>query len=171
MQVSLHDPTAPNVGGVPQSHNFFHPHFSNHATVLAISETFNIRSQTFGFHNGKQDNTRRTEGCGLQLRNWLGHLTSCFPVDPPQSDNQTPSSRPLFRQARAADVRFRTSHPTSERSLLPDPWLPLAESATLLPERWYINCMSKSWIGSWIGYSRIFATAYAWFVGTRASAP
>jgi hypothetical protein len=42
MQVSLPDPTAPNVGGVPQSHNFFHPHFSNHATVLAISDTFNI---------------------------------------------------------------------------------------------------------------------------------
>src|ERR1019366_8027251 len=37
-----YDPTAPNVGGVPQSHNFFHPHFSNHATVLAISDTFNI---------------------------------------------------------------------------------------------------------------------------------
>jgi hypothetical protein len=42
MQASLPDPTAPNVGGVPQSHNFFHPHFSNHATVLAMSDTFNI---------------------------------------------------------------------------------------------------------------------------------
>src|ERR1700735_1241381 len=42
MQVSLPDPTAPNVGGVPQSHSFFHPHFSNHATVPAISETFRI---------------------------------------------------------------------------------------------------------------------------------
>src|ERR1700730_19012136 len=42
MQVSLPYPTAPNVGGVPQTHNFFHPHFSNHATELAISETFNI---------------------------------------------------------------------------------------------------------------------------------
>ena len=38
MQASLPDPTAPNVGGVPQSHNFFHPHFSNHATVLAFDE-------------------------------------------------------------------------------------------------------------------------------------
>src|SRR5580658_6732295 len=42
MQVSLPDPTAPNDGGVPQSHNFFHPHFSNHATVPAMSDTFNI---------------------------------------------------------------------------------------------------------------------------------
>jgi hypothetical protein len=31
-----------NVGGVPQSHNFFHPHFSNQANVLARSDTFNI---------------------------------------------------------------------------------------------------------------------------------
>jgi hypothetical protein len=42
MHTSLPDPTAPKVGGVPQSHNFFHPHFSNHATVLAMSETFRI---------------------------------------------------------------------------------------------------------------------------------
>jgi hypothetical protein len=42
MQVSSPDPIAPNVGGVPQSHNFFHPHFSNHATALAMSDTFNI---------------------------------------------------------------------------------------------------------------------------------
>ena len=27
-------------GGVPQSRNSFHPHFSNHATVLAMSDTF-----------------------------------------------------------------------------------------------------------------------------------
>src|SRR5215472_13416381 len=42
MQTSLPDPTAPNVGGVPQSHNFFHPHFSNHANVRPRSDTFNI---------------------------------------------------------------------------------------------------------------------------------
>src|SRR5579862_3009153 len=42
MQQFLPDPTAPNVAGVPQSHNFFHPHFSNHANVLAMSDTFNI---------------------------------------------------------------------------------------------------------------------------------
>jgi hypothetical protein len=42
MQTSSPDATAANVGGVPQSHNFFHPHFSNHATVLAMSDTFNI---------------------------------------------------------------------------------------------------------------------------------
>jgi len=42
MQASLPDPTAPNVGGVLQSHNFFHFHFSNHATVLAMSDTFKI---------------------------------------------------------------------------------------------------------------------------------
>jgi hypothetical protein len=42
MQASFPDPTAPNVGGVPQSHNFFHPHFSNHANVPAMSDTSNI---------------------------------------------------------------------------------------------------------------------------------
>jgi len=42
MHVSLPDPTAPNVAGVPQSHSFFHPHFSNQANVLAMSDTFNI---------------------------------------------------------------------------------------------------------------------------------
>jgi hypothetical protein len=36
------EPTAPNVGGVPQSQYFFHPHFSNHAKLAAMSETFNI---------------------------------------------------------------------------------------------------------------------------------
>jgi hypothetical protein len=43
----LLDPTAPNVGGVPQSHNFFHPHFSNHANVSGISDTFNIGVKPF----------------------------------------------------------------------------------------------------------------------------
>src|SRR5450755_1747026 len=42
MQVSFPDPTAPNVGGVPQSHNLFHPHLSNHANVAAMSDTFKI---------------------------------------------------------------------------------------------------------------------------------
>src|SRR5581483_6818124 len=59
MQVSLPDPTAPKVGGVPQSHNFFHPHFSNHATVLAISETFKIGVKPLA-SIAEQDNTRPT---------------------------------------------------------------------------------------------------------------
>jgi hypothetical protein len=46
MQVSFPDPTAPKVGGVPQSHNLFHLHSSNHATVLAMSDTFNIGDVT-----------------------------------------------------------------------------------------------------------------------------
>src|ERR1700688_1009335 len=32
----------PNVGGVPQSHNFCHPHFANQAKLAAISDTFKI---------------------------------------------------------------------------------------------------------------------------------
>ena len=42
MRGPLPDPTAPKVGGVPQSHNFFHPHFSNHANVVARSDTFKM---------------------------------------------------------------------------------------------------------------------------------
>src|SRR5690242_2471919 len=38
----LPDCTAPNVGGVPQSHRFFHPHFANHSKLAARSETFSI---------------------------------------------------------------------------------------------------------------------------------
>src|SRR5262249_15726817 len=36
------EPTAPKVGGVPQSHSFFQPHFSNHTNVPAISEMLRI---------------------------------------------------------------------------------------------------------------------------------
>jgi len=61
MHTSFPDPTAPNVGGVPQSHNFFHPHFSNHATVLAMSVTFNIGVKPLA-SIAEQDNTWRTEG-------------------------------------------------------------------------------------------------------------
>src|SRR5262249_14751791 len=43
------EPTAPNVGGVPQSQSFFHPHFSNHAKLAAISDTFNIGVIPFAF--------------------------------------------------------------------------------------------------------------------------
>jgi len=41
--------TAPNLGGVPQSHPFFQPHFSNHAKLVAISVTFNIGVIPFAF--------------------------------------------------------------------------------------------------------------------------
>ncbi len=36
------DPTAPKLAGVPQSQSFFQPHFSNHAKLAAMSDTFNI---------------------------------------------------------------------------------------------------------------------------------
>jgi hypothetical protein len=36
------DPTAPKLGGVPQSHSFFQPHLSNQAKLAAMSDTFNI---------------------------------------------------------------------------------------------------------------------------------
>jgi len=36
------DPTAPKVGGVPQSQHFLQPHFSNHAKLAAMSDTFSI---------------------------------------------------------------------------------------------------------------------------------
>src|SRR5277367_6731893 len=58
MQASLPDPTAPNVGGVPQSHNFFHPHFSNQAKVLAISDTFNIAVNPLASMIGKDNSWR-----------------------------------------------------------------------------------------------------------------
>jgi len=59
MQTSSPDPTAPNVGGVPQSHNFFHPHFSNHATVLAMSDTFNIGVRPFTSITEENNTDRR----------------------------------------------------------------------------------------------------------------
>src|SRR5215471_9020470 len=69
MQVSVPEPTAPNVGGVPQSHNFFHPHFSNHANVPAMSETFNIGVKPWASIMG-QDNIgacHRTVGCRISV--------------------------------------------------------------------------------------------------------
>jgi hypothetical protein len=50
------EPMAPNVGGVPESQSFFHPHFSNHAKLAAMSDTFNIGVMAFAFMMGK-DNT------------------------------------------------------------------------------------------------------------------
>jgi hypothetical protein len=43
------DPTAPKVGGVPQSQHFLQPHFPNHAKLAEMSDTFNIgvRCSTF----------------------------------------------------------------------------------------------------------------------------
>src|SRR5690242_7921137 len=43
------EPTAPNVGGVPQSQSFFQPHFSNHAKLAAMSDTFRIGVTAFAF--------------------------------------------------------------------------------------------------------------------------
>jgi hypothetical protein len=36
------EPTAPKLGGLPQSHNFRQPNFSNHKKLAEMSETFNI---------------------------------------------------------------------------------------------------------------------------------
>src|SRR5216683_4262009 len=41
------DPTAPKVGGVPQSQSFFQPHFSNHPKLAAMPDTFNIGVMPF----------------------------------------------------------------------------------------------------------------------------
>jgi hypothetical protein len=41
------DPTLPKVGGVPQSQHFFQPHFSNHAKLAAMSDTFKIGVMCF----------------------------------------------------------------------------------------------------------------------------
>src|SRR5262249_33528052 len=43
------DPTDPNVGGVPQSQHFLQPHFSNHAKLAALSDTFRIGVMAFAF--------------------------------------------------------------------------------------------------------------------------
>lgn len=65
----LPEPTAPNVGGVPQSHSFFHPHFLNHAKLAGKSETFSIgvRPSTF---IARKDNTPRLRA-GHRSRNTL----------------------------------------------------------------------------------------------------
>src|SRR6267378_5482256 len=43
------DPTAPKVGGVPQSQHFLQPHFSNHAKLAEMSDTFSIGVTCFAF--------------------------------------------------------------------------------------------------------------------------
>ncbi len=71
------EPTAPNVGGVPQSQHFLQPHFSNHAKLAAMSDTFNIGVTCFAFispqhiggdprNQGRPDLARRQT-----LRRWL----------------------------------------------------------------------------------------------------
>ena len=40
-------PPTPNVGGVPQSQHFFQPHFSNHAKLSAMSDTFKMGVMSF----------------------------------------------------------------------------------------------------------------------------
>src|SRR5882672_11763547 len=53
------DPTAPKVGGVPQSQHFLQPHFPNQAKLAAMSETFSIGVIAFAFIV-RQDNTTPT---------------------------------------------------------------------------------------------------------------
>src|SRR5882762_4623405 len=55
------DPTAPKVGGVPQSQHFLQPHFLNHSKLLEMSDTFNIGVMCFAFMLRK-DNTARFRG-------------------------------------------------------------------------------------------------------------
>src|SRR6266851_1240532 len=50
------DPTAPKVGGVPQSQHFLQPHFSNQAKLAEISETFSIGVTPFA-SMPRKDNT------------------------------------------------------------------------------------------------------------------
>src|SRR5713101_5723583 len=50
------DPTAPKVGGVPQSQHFLQPHFSNQAKLAAMLETFSIGVTPFATM-GRKDNT------------------------------------------------------------------------------------------------------------------
>src|SRR5713226_640499 len=47
------DPTDPKVGGVPQSQHFLQPHFSNHAKLAAISDTFKIGVRPLAFMERK----------------------------------------------------------------------------------------------------------------------
>src|SRR6202035_5406250 len=43
------DPTAPKVGGVPQSQHFLQPHFANHTKLAEMSDTFSIGVTCFAF--------------------------------------------------------------------------------------------------------------------------
>src|ERR1700731_1319257 len=43
------DPTAPKVGGVPQSQHFLQPHFSNQAKLAEMSDTFSMGVTCFAF--------------------------------------------------------------------------------------------------------------------------
>lgn len=47
------DPTDPKVGGVPQSQHFRQPHFSNHAMLAAMSETFSTGLMCFAYMRGR----------------------------------------------------------------------------------------------------------------------
>src|SRR6266700_5575424 len=47
------DPTAPNVGGVPQSQHLLQPHFSNQAKLAVMSDTFNIGVRPLAFVRGR----------------------------------------------------------------------------------------------------------------------
>src|SRR5882762_2350494 len=54
------EPTAPKVGGVPQSQHFLQPHFPNQAKLAAMSETFSIGVIAFAFIV-RQDNTAQID--------------------------------------------------------------------------------------------------------------
>jgi hypothetical protein len=56
------EPAATNLGGVPQSQSFFHPHFSNQAKLAAISETFNIGVRACAFMMRKNITGRLNQG-------------------------------------------------------------------------------------------------------------
>src|SRR6202035_5854688 len=47
------DPTAPKVGGDPQSQHFLQPNFSNHAKLAAMADMFKIGVTCFAFMLGK----------------------------------------------------------------------------------------------------------------------
>jgi hypothetical protein len=68
------DPTAPNVGGVPQSQHFFQPHFSNHAKLSAMSDTFKIGVMCFASIGAEAYHAPRLLTGGV-AQSWTGAIS------------------------------------------------------------------------------------------------
>src|SRR6266853_3446630 len=74
-------PTAPKVGGAPQSQHFFQPHFSNQAKLAPMSDTFSIGVIPFAFIM-RQHNTALLDATWIcrcpRYRQRLSLLPSAF---------------------------------------------------------------------------------------------
>jgi hypothetical protein len=73
------EPTAPKVGGFPQSQHFLHPHFSNQVKLAMMSDTFNIGVMAFAFMLRKGSTASgldKREVMGVSNRSASGHATS-----------------------------------------------------------------------------------------------